>query len=345
MAVSIKDLAKLAGVSVSTVTRALADKPDVNRETKRRVLELAEEHSYRPNILARSLVTSRTYSVGVIVPDLTNPFFPALIKSIESTLWSAGYSVILADTNFDRAKERQTVDQFLSRRVDGLIMSPVETYCYQDWMEQIRAAGVAFVSLSRLANHEADTVVASDRFGGHAAAEHLLNLGRNKIVYIGNESSDWANTERIAGLREAHAEAGLQFTTSMVRNIASGSIEASRRAVSQLIDAGVEFNAVISFSDFMALGVRAALVDAGLRIPEDVALVGFDNIEISSLPEISLTTVDLPKVELGRASAQLVVERIDEYAERAEQGASGATAPYKEIVLNTQLIVRGTTGT
>lgn len=341
VAISIKDLAKLAGVSVTTVTRALQGKPDIRKETRERILALAKAYQYRPNILARSLVTSRTFSIGMIVPDLTNPFFPALIKGAEATLWRAGYSVILADTDFDAEKEKQTVNEFISRKVDGLIMSPIETQHYHEWIDQIRHAGIPFVSLTRLENHDADTVVASDRYGAREAVSHLLASGRNRILYLGNASSRWANSERLEGYREALAQAGIPRDEHLERTASNGTIDAARDTLREAFTDGVSCNAVLAFDDVMALGVRKAITEAGLSIPADVALTGFDNIELSSLPEIDLTTVDIPKYELGRVSAQVILERISEGADDAKDRST--TAPFREIVLNTRLIVRGTT--
>lgn len=345
LAFSIKDLARAAGVSVTTVTRALQDKPDVSPSTRKKVLDLAERHNYRPNILARSLVTSRTFTVGVIVPDLMNPFFPALIKGIESTLWARGYSVILADTNSDAQKERRTVDEFISRRVDGLIMSPIETEQYQSWIGQIRGAALPFVSLTRLANHDADTVIAADRYGARSAAEHLLAAGRSHIAYVGNGASRWANAERIAGIREAHATLGVPFQDGLVQDAQAGTMDSAREATRRLLTDHSEVNAIIAFDDLMALGVRSAVTELRLRVPEDVALVGFDNIDVAALPEIGLTTVDIPKIEIGRVSAQLVVERIEEMSARDDESEPASSLPFKEIVLNTHLVVRGTTAT
>jgi LacI family transcriptional regulator len=342
VAVSIKDLARLAGVSVATVARALKDKPDIKSETKKRVLELAREHNYQPNILARSLVTSRTFAVGIIVPDLTNPFFPALIKGIEKTLWEAGYSVILADTDFDTEKEVETVSEFLNRRVDGLIMSPIESQDYRKWIGSIRAAELPFVSLIRLRDHVADTVVAADRYGARMAVDHLLDLGRNQILYLGNAASHWGNEERAAGYREALRNAGVRLDEGLIHSVAVGTIESAAKRMKELLAENMQFDAVLAFDDIMAIGVKRALNEAGRRIPDDVALVGFDNIELSTLPEISLTTVDIPKYELGRVSAQLVIERIEEAAEGKGDDTT-LTRPFKEIVLNPTLIKRAST--
>lgn len=312
----------------------------MSTETKRRIRLLAEKHHYRPNFLARSLVTSRTLAVGVIVPDLTNPFFPALIKGIESTLWDSGYSVMLADTSYDPAKERDAVEMMISRRADGIIMSPIDPAGYRGWLEQIRIAELPFVSLTRLAHHDADTVVASDRYGARSAVEHLLSLGRRRILYVGNRSSRWADEERIAGYREAMAASGVPVDESLLRGTDSGTLGAGLAEARSVLRSTIDFDAVVAFDDIMALGIRAALEEAGRRVPEDVPLVGFDNIEISSLPDISLTTVDIPKYELGRAAAQLLAERMG----RKNDPEGARDTPFREIVLKTTLVIRRSTG-
>ena len=342
MAVSIKDIARLAGVSVATVARALKDRPDINPTTKKKVLELAKQYNYQPNMLARSLVTSKTFTVGIIVPDLTNPFFPALIKGIEATLWDAGYSVILADTDFDAEKEVKTVNEFLGRRVDGLIMSPIETQDYRGWIEAIKAANLPFVSLTKLRDHDADTVVAADRYGARMAVDHLLDLGRSHILYLGSAASHWANEERVSGYREALRNAGVPTEMELIRSISTGTMENAAREMKDLLSRDLRFDAVLAFDDIMAIGVKRALNEGGKKIPDDVALVGFDNIELSTLPEISLTTVDIPKYELGKVSAQLAIERIDE-ATATDEDEIQRPGPYKEIVLNPTLVKRAST--
>ena len=309
---------------------------------EKKVLELAKQYNYQPNMLARSLVTSKTFTVGIIVPDLTNPFFPALIKGIEATLWDAGYSVILADTDFDAEKEVKTVNEFLGRRVDGLIMSPIETQDYRGWIEAIKAANLPFVSLTKLRDHDADTVVAADRYGARMAVDHLLDLGRSHILYLGNAASYWANGERVSGYREALRNAGVPTEMELIRSISTGTMENAAREMKDLLSRDLRFDAVLAFDDIMAIGVKRALNEGGKKIPDDVALVGFDNIELSTLPEISLTTVDIPKYELGKVSAQLAIERIDE-ATATDEDEIQRPGPYKEIVLNPTLVKRAST--
>lgn len=342
MAVSIKELARLAGVSVTTVARALNGKPDINEDTRQRIVSLAEQHHYRPNVLARGLVTSRTYTVGVIVPDITNPFFPAMIKGIEATLWSDGYNVIFADTNYDTAKESDIVDDMIARQVDGIVICPTTGATNSLWLQSVRSADVPAVSVTRLDELLLDTVIAADRDGARSAAEHLIGLGRRQILYLGNESARWADREREHGFRQALSAAGVQDAQVYIRKIAHGTSDEAQSAISSFLSDGTQIDSVLAFDDVMALGARLALVDHGLRVPEDVAIIGFDDISLARLPEVALTTVEIPKHEIGRVAAARVLDRIKEKG-RLRKTPGPAASPL-ETVLSTHLIVRRTCG-
>ena len=337
MPASVKDIARLAGVSVTTVIRALKDRPDVSEQTRDRIREIARSQRYQPNLLARSLVTQRTFTAGIVVPDLNNPFFPALLKGIEAALWEHEYNVVLSDTNYDPEKEEAAIRGFLSRRVDGLIISPQGRSTVTPWFAELAESGLPVVYLTKMEPAKVNAVFADDMGGAFAMTRHLLALGRRRILYAGNRLSAWANAERVAGFTAALDEAGVGEADRLLRLAEGNSIESGHRIMRDAIAAGDRPDAVFAFDDIMALGVRRALGEAGLRVPADVALAGFDNIDLSALPEIDLTTVDIPKLELGREAAALLLRLMD----KRPGDANGVGT---NIILETRLVVRGSCG-
>ncbi|HET6486006.1 MAG TPA: LacI family DNA-binding transcriptional regulator [Spirochaetia bacterium] len=340
---SIKDIARLAGVSVATVARALKGKPDINRETSDRVLAIAKRYNYQPNLLARGLVTQKTFTVGIIVPAIDNPFFPALIRGIEATLWESRYNVILSDTGYDPAKEEAALREFRSRRVDGVIISPINKIAVSPWLAEVAASAFPMVFLTRTDYPGANAVFADDRGGAHAITRHLLSLGYRRIVYLGNRMSAWANEERITGYTNALSEAGVGLEGTLIRLSEGNSSESACACTREVLAEGLRADAIFSFDDIMAIGVKRALAEAGLQVPRDIALVGFDNIDIISLPEIDLTTVDIPKRELGIEAARLLIDLIGRTRDGDRTDRRGAVAP-KTVILDTTLVIRGSCG-
>ena len=340
---SIKDIARQAGVSVATVARALRGKPDVNRDTRDRILSIARQHNYQPNLLARGLVTQKTFTVGIIVPAIDNPFFPALIKGIESTLWASSYNVILSDTGYDPAKEEAALREFRSRRVDGVIISPVNRIAASPWLAEIAASRFPVVFLNRMDHTRVNAVFADDQGGAYAMTRHLLSRGHRRIVFIGNRLSSWANQERILGYTRALAESGIGPEGVCIRQAEGNSIESAYTCAKEMLTDGVSADAIFSFDDIMAIGIKRALWEAGLHVPRDIGLVGFDNIDIISLPEIDLTTVDIPKRELGMEAAQLLIGLIDRSRDDDAPEEARLPAP-KTVILNTTLVIRSSCG-
>lgn len=337
MPASVKDIARLTGVSVTTVVRALKGRPDVSEQTRERVLEAARRARYQPNLLARSLVTQRTFTAGIVVPDLDNPFFPALLKGIEAALWEREYNVVLSDTNYDPEKEEAAIRGFLSRRVDGLIISPQGRSTVTPWFSDLAESGLPVVYLTKMEPAKVNAVFADDMGGAYAMTGHLLALGRRRILYAGNRLSAWANAERVAGFTAALDRAGVPAADRLVRLADGNSIESGYRLVRDALTAGDRPDAVFAFDDIMAIGARRALAEAGRRVPDDVALAGFDNIDLSALPEIDLTTVDIPKLDLGREAAALLLRLMEK---RSGEPNGGGT----NIILETRLVVRGSCG-
>jgi len=245
----MKDLARIAGVSTTTVVRALKGESDIKEETKDRILELVRRFNYRPNILARSLVTKRTYTIGIIVPDLMNPFFPALIKGIESTLWENEYNVIFADTNYDRDKETQAVNTFISRQVDGIIIAPIETREPLPWISVLNENIRPIVFLSKANNQKTDLVMADDAEGAYEAVRHLTSLGYRKVLYAGNLASSCANSERVRGYKRALKSSKIAIDESLIISAPFGYLENGYKLMKKFITSGRRIDAVLACED------------------------------------------------------------------------------------------------
>jgi len=297
-------------------------------------------------------VTQKTFTVGIIVPAIDNPFFPALIKGIESTLWGCSYNVILSDTGYDPAKEEASLREFQSRRVDGVIISPMNKIAVSPWLADIATSGFPVVFLNKMDHARVNAVFADDMGGAYAMTKHLLSLGHRRIVYVGNRQSVWANEERITGYTRALGEVGIGPEGAIVRQAEGNSIDSAHECAREMLAEGVAADAVFAFDDIMAIGIKRALSEAGLRVPQDIALAGFDNIDIISLPEIDLTTVDIPKRELGSEAAQLLISLIEKGREEGSASAprdglrdgSPREAAPKTVILKTTLVVRGSCG-
>lgn len=343
--VSLKEIASAVGVSITTVVRALKGQREISEETREKILKVAREMNYRPNFLARGLVTNRSYTLGAIVPDLLNPFFPELIKGIEETAWRQGYNVILADADYDLTKEEQIIEAFISRMVDGIIISPIESRPDCSGLNTLMKSGIPFVSLSKVPGLESDLVVVDDSAGAYEAVKHLARIGRKRILYMGSSSSPRAHAERLEGYQKGLREMKLDFDETMVLMANQKEVDSGYRVIGEYFRQNRSFDAIIAFNDLMAMGIQRAVREAGLSVPDDIALIGFDDIKISSLLEVPLTTVSLPKYALGEESARLVMKRIEQSAAaKVIDGEKRAVVHLEKIVLHPSLIVRKSCG-
>ncbi|MGW4945779.1 LacI family DNA-binding transcriptional regulator [Actinoplanes sp. NPDC004185] len=324
MAVTIKDVARAAGVSPSTVCRALSTPELVRAETRERVQRSAAELDYSPNRAARGLITGRTGNLGLIVPDLGNPFFPGVVKGIQARAREADYAVFLADTDEDPAAEAQLV-RTLAKQVDGIVL------CSPRMSEQ-ELRGVAALTPVVLLNRRVGRLpaITFDNVDGmRQAVTHLTALGHRRIAYVAGPRASWSNRERVRGLRLAIAAAGAELVeVGPVQPQFDGGVAAA----DQVLAAGV--TAVIAYNDVIALGLLSRLNARGIAVPAAISVLGFDDIALSAMVHPSLTTVGLPMKSCGRAGVDLLLGLL--------QDADKFGSTRRE--LGTQLMVRGSTG-
>jgi DNA-binding LacI/PurR family transcriptional regulator len=309
MPVTLHELAKAAGCSVSTVSRALTDSDHrVNDVTKERILILADQMGYHPNITARGLKTDRTFTIGLVVYNIASPFTPILIRGIQEYLKQHNYFSIIISTDWDSELESAAVHQLISRSIDGIIF-------VESWRDEsnkaLDLANKPYVFVYRLFNGTyANSVLLDDRYGARLAVEHLVNLGHRRIALINGPRGWNSSIERLAGYQDVLAQYGISFDPALVAE-GTWEVQSGYPAVKKFLELPDRPTAIFAANDLMALGAIYAIQDAGFSVPEDVAVVGCDDREIASLSKPTITTVCPPSFEMGKLAAQLMLDRLE----------------------------------
>jgi len=310
--VRLKDIAQIVGVSVMTVSKALRDEPDVSAATKAKIKKLAVDMGYVPDSSAQGLRTKTTKLFGLVIPAVTNPIYARMVYAIEERAFELGYDVLIAHTLNKPEREEHILRRFLSRRVDGLFITPVyrfeaEARIYQE----IVVRNVPTVLLGSPAPFcksfpaiETEELVAS-----YHAAKHLIGLGHKKIAYLtGPTAAPWAH-ERFEGFRRALREANLDLDDKLVFQ-AGATIEDGTKAALQMLNEGARPTAIMAVSDLVAIGCAETLLQQGVKIPDDISVVGFGNVLAAEYFRVPLTTVRQPKFRLGIAAVETMMKLI-----------------------------------
>jgi LacI family transcriptional regulator len=309
MGVTIAEIARLASVSVSTVSRALSksDYP-LKEETRSRILKLAEEMGYQPNLVARSLQNNRSHLVGIVVDRMQNVFSAATVQGIQDGLYLAGYSISIAYSNRNKDLAMQAINSFYSRQADGIIVINSWLHTYNDPILAIQDRPFVFVN-RRFDQCLGNCVGPGDRYGAQMMTQHLLDLGHARIGYI-NGLEDWIESEnRLAGYREALLKNGLPVDGALVR-YGDWGVDSGYRAAQELLALKERPSAIFAANDIMALGAMYAIQEAGLAIPTDIAIVGYDDRDFAAWIRPALTTIRMPSFEMGEAAARLLLQQI-----------------------------------
>ncbi len=339
-AVTIQDVAARAGVSISTVSRVVTGAVAVEPATAERVREAIADLGYRPNLLARSFRRRVTHTIGLLVPDNSNPFFAELARTIENAGFAEGYSVVLCNSDLSEVKQETYIDVLLANRVDGLILASsglIPTVGSHGAVGRILDAGAPCVVVDRdLGETPVDQVLVDNDQGGYLAGEHLISLGHRRIACLVGPSDLTPSAGRIAGFQRALADAGLAVVAEgLVRG--NGRSDGGAAAAQQLLERGIvaagDVTAIFAFNDQMAIGAIGALQRAGCRVPEDISVVGFDDIPQSAAIFPALTTIAQPIREMGTTGVRLLLNRI-----------ARRDAPCQRVQLSTRLVVRESTG-
>jgi LacI family transcriptional regulator len=326
---TLRDVARRVGIHPATVSRALNESTRhlVSDATALRVNEVAREMGYRPNAIARSLKTSRSMTIGVILPDLTNPLFPPMVRGIEEALAPAGFTALLANTDNDPARARAVVQTLRLRQVDGWI-SAVPTLTEQLFEEP----DPPLVLLNRQDEAGTPAVVGDDRSGIEQSLAHLVELGHRHIAYVAGPQTISTGVNRYNAYLDALAAHRLEADEAIVRFAGSFTERAGSLALAELFDTRAQFSAVLAGNDLLALGCYELLAQRGLRAPDDLSVVGFNDMHFADRFDPPLTTVRIPHHEMGRRAAELLLAQIG--------GEDQAEGP---VVLPAKLIVRAST--
>jgi DNA-binding LacI/PurR family transcriptional regulator len=334
--VSIKDIARAADVSHSTVSRALSDSSLVNAETKARIQRLAEEMGYSPDAQARSLVMGRTNTIGLVVTSITDPFIGEIVESIENTALDHGYSVILSSSRSEPDREIAAVEMLHSKRVDGVIVTSSRVGAlYQGHLQRLGVPVVLLNSHSAESGPYTFSIAVDDLHGACLATNHLIQLGHRRIAYIEGPANHSNSLERLAGYRQTLLQAGLTVRPGLVVP-GTGRTDGGEQALSQIMDLNRPPSAAFCYNDMTAIGLIRAARLAGLSIPEDLAVVGFDDIPFASFVSPSLTTIAQPKAEMGKQAMDMLLTLIPHQEPQ--------DAAVSDVILRGRLIVRESSG-
>jgi LacI family transcriptional regulator len=327
--VTIQDIAGHAGVSYQTVSRVLNNKPDVAEETRKRIQQLIKDLDYHPSNAARSLRNQRTKTIGLIVPDSANPFFAEIAKGVENAGFEADYSVILCNSNKMVQRELRHLELLQSKQVDGIIFITTTTQIHQ--IRPLIEHGIPVVMFYRdPGDLDVDTFIIDNQRAGYVATHHLIELGHKHIACVRPASAATPSARRVEGYRQALYDSGLYWRDELMPwgdNLLSG----GERAVYELLVGKANFSAIFACNDAMAIGAMRALRNRGYRIPEDVSVVGVDDVTLASYVEPPLTTVAQPKQEAGEKAVEYLIQRM-------EKKYSGGA---RSSLLDIELIVRG----
>ena len=326
MPATLRDVAKLAEVHPGTVSRALNPETRrmVNEETAQRVIEAAAQLGYRPNPIARGLKTNRSHTIGVLVPDLTNPLFPPIVRGIQDKLEQAGYTPLIANTDNDPDRERNDFEAMRARQVDGVITATARFD--HGVLDEMAADGLPIVLVNRrLEDGPLSSATADDHEGARLAVKHLIDLGHTRIAHLGGPQEVSTGRLRLEGYLDGMTDAGL--APGPVLCGAAFTEPEGARLAGELVDEGA--TAIVAGNDLMALGCYDVLAERGLRCPEDISIVGFNDMPFSERFNPPLTTIRIPHYEIGASAADLLLERLQD-----------AEAPARHIVLAPELVVR-----
>jgi LacI family transcriptional regulator len=332
MPVTLKELAARAQVHPSTISRVANHDPKLRiaPPTRLRIEALLRETEYRPNGVARGLKLRQTLVLAVVIPDITNPFFASLFRGVEDAASPRGYNVLLCNTDGSPARQRSHLQSLHARRVDGVIMA--SSFLKDPTVRWLRQQGIPYVLVNRYSDEGHDAFVGSDDLvGGRLATEHLIELGHRRIGHLAGKLTVSTGVMRRRGYLAALAERGLTADPRLV--VESGyTEEGGARAAERLLAVPDRPTAIFAVTDMTAVGAFGVARRMGLRIPEDVAIVGYNDIPLATRIVPALTTVHVPIHDFGAAAARLLLEQID----------SGEPSR-RRVIFNPQLIVRGST--
>jgi LacI family transcriptional regulator len=319
----MKDIAAELNVSVVTVSKVLRNHSDISAATRERVLQRMKELDYRPNLAARTLVTGRTFMIGLVVPDLVHPFFAEIARTLSQTIRAKGYNLVIASSEADPELERQEIESLMARQVDALVLASAQTGSLT-----LRHRTPVVLIDRKISGFPANFVGVNDERVGYLATRHLIDMGYRRIAHIhGPELSP--GIQRFEGYGRALLEAGRPIVREYIVNSGEHDRE-GHEAMKTLLALDPLPDAVFAFNDPVAIGALKAILQAGLRVPEDIALIGVGNFRHADLLRVPLSTVDQANTAIGEQAAKLVLKLIESKTQLAP----------KSILLDPVLVIR-----
>ncbi|MGO4438844.1 LacI family DNA-binding transcriptional regulator [Rhizobium sp. RAF56] len=329
MAVTLRDVGKRAGVSSMTVSRVINGREGVDVETQRKVEDAIEELDYIPNRIARGLTSQKTATIGLIIPDVVNPFFSPVVRGAEMTARKAGYRVLLCNTEGDLRLERDYIEDLVAHRVEGLLLAPANDESRHSVFPLLRRDFPLVLIDRALPDLDCDLIVSDSATGARKLVEHLIAVGHRNIAHVTDADDTSTGRERLRGYQEALAAASIPYREELVFRTTVDQI-GGYRAAQQVLALSPMPTAIFTVNNMTAVGTMQALRERGLSVPDDMALVCFDEVEHLAVLSPFLTVIDQPAETFGSLGAQLLLERIS--------GKAGKRS--RRIVLQTDLIIR-----
>ena len=331
MTVKLLDIAKATGFSIPTVSRVLSNTTyPIKSDTRQKIIKTAQEMGYKPNLSARSLRTDRSNTIGIIVDDLLSPFTPSIVRGIQDYLHQHAYLSLIVNADWDPDLEKEAINTLVSYPVDGVIFVEYSRRAVSEVLEQSKKPRIFVHRL--FGTPIKDSIVPDDEYGASLAVRHLVSLGHTRIAYI-NGPHNWHNAQkRLAGYQAELASHGIAFDPLIVQP-GDWEFEGGYQATQNLLNLDRPFDAIFAANDAMALGAIYAIQDAGLRVPDDIAVVGYDNREFTTIFRPRMTTVTMPIYEMGWTAAEMILKKLTEEIEE-----------FDEIKIRGQIQIRETCG-
>ncbi len=330
---TLRDVAEAAGVHAATASRALnpSTRGLVNADTARRVIRVAEQLGYRPNPIARGLKTSKSGTVGIVLPDLTNPLFPPIVRGIEEVLEPAGYSGLIVNTDNDPGREQTLIEHLRSRQVEGLIVATARVE--HPLMQQLHRDGVVMVMVNRRPEGvDVPSITPDDAAGVDLAVRHLAGLGHTRIAHVAGPQSTSTGASRARAFRGTVRDLGLDDDPALVTMAEAWSEDAGADGLRRLLDSGPEFTAIVAGNDLIALGCYDVFFERGIECPAEMSVVGFNDMPFLDKLRPPLTTIAIPHQQIGAEAARLLLDALGD-----------PTRPSRSVLLPLSLVVRGST--
>lgn len=329
--VTLKDVAHVSGLSLATVSNALAGRSSVKEETRKKLMGVAEDLGYRSSSLARSLRTGKTGSIGFLIADITAPYYTEVIRGAEDVLLGNGYFLLIGNSDYDAARERSYINHYIDRQVEGIFLVPHSLY--SESVALVREAGIPLILLNRKHDSISNDLVGVDyQDTTHTALNYLWELGHRKIGVMVAASDSSVTRDRLDSITSFIRHNGVSSETIVTQSFGyHTTVEGGRQAVGELLTQHRDITAIFA-QDNVAVGVLTGLSEMGFRVPEDISVIGLDGLSLTDLPQINLTTMHVARRDLGRMAAEMMLERI-----------RNPSDVLKILQVRATLVVRGTT--